>query len=502
MKKLTVCLLIFVLALSLFGLVACGKKHDCFANEDGYCTECNEPVPTEGVYYKNCGTYAAVQGYTGDATTVVIAKTYNELPVTTVEADAFKYGTFKKMVLPEGITHIEENAFRGCTDLEKIDLPSTLKKIDEAAFSNCSALKSLVIPAGVEEIGAGALAGCGSLESLTLPFVGARKDTTKDSKYQYPYGYIFGKAKFAPARPTTQEYIGKYLDETEEAVFYIPTSLISLTVTGGEILYGAFTSCSMLEEVNLPENLTYIGDDAFTGCRGLKSIEIPDSITHIGDGAFYMCEKLEGTEKDSLIYLGNPGNPYLCLYSATGGGLKEMTIADGCRFVTGDFVNYCSSLEKITVPASVEKLSPYALVNSLALETIIVAEDSKYYKSVDNCLYTKDGKTLVRYAPGKSGTNFVAPEGLENVGEFAFALCMGIERVELPSTLKTIGAYAFLSCRYLNRVVLQDGEGWLYTESYYDFLDGVGRETSLDDPVAAAEAMLYEMHYYWMKKAK
>ena len=55
---------------------------------------------------------------------------------------------------------------------------------------------------------------------------------------------------------------------------------------------GAFSGCSELTSITLPEGLTSIGGSAFRNCRGLTYITLPDGLTSIGDGAFYYCNSL------------------------------------------------------------------------------------------------------------------------------------------------------------------------------------------------------------------
>lgn len=84
--------------------------------------------------------------------------------------------------------------------------------------------------------------------------------------------------------------------------FYIPSSLKSVTVTGGNILYGAFYNCSSLTSITIPDSVTSIGKYAFYECSGLTSVTIPNSVTSIGAWAFSGCSGLKtvfyaGTEE-------------------------------------------------------------------------------------------------------------------------------------------------------------------------------------------------------------
>lgn len=64
----------------------------------------------------------------------------------------------------------------------------------------------------------------------------------------------------------------------------IPYTIEGKSVT--RINYNAFSGCSSLSSINLPNTSTTIGGMAFDGCRALKTIELPDSVTKIGANAF------------------------------------------------------------------------------------------------------------------------------------------------------------------------------------------------------------------------
>ena len=54
----------------------------------------------------------------------------------------------------------------------------------------------------------------------------------------------------------------------------------------------AFSGCTGLTEIAIPDSVTSIGDHAFDGCTGLKTITIPESVTSIGNGTFDNCNNL------------------------------------------------------------------------------------------------------------------------------------------------------------------------------------------------------------------
>ena len=73
-----------------------------------------------------------------------------------------------RVILPEGLEDITDNAFAGCENLSDIVIPGSAN-IGEAAFASCTGLKTVVISDGVSWIGQGAFSGCTSLESIYIP---------------------------------------------------------------------------------------------------------------------------------------------------------------------------------------------------------------------------------------------------------------------------------------------------------------------------------------------
>ena len=75
-----------------------------------------------------------------------------------------------KLVVPDDVTIVRQNAFNSCTLLTEVQLPASLTKIDGATFRFCSSLAKINIPESVTYIGQRSFEGCSSLpEVLTIP---------------------------------------------------------------------------------------------------------------------------------------------------------------------------------------------------------------------------------------------------------------------------------------------------------------------------------------------
>ena len=386
--------------------------------DDDKCTLCGLVFATEGVVYQvsDDGTYAIVTEYSGTATNVKIVDSYEGLPVTTIGVGGFyRCSNLTSIIIPDSVTTIGDSAFSGCSNLPSIIIPDSVTSIGSKAFLGCSNLTSIVIPDSVTAIGEEVFHFCSNLTSIIIP----------DSV-------------------TT---IGNY----------------------------AFWSCTKLASVTLGNSVTTIGNYAFRECSSLTSIIIPDSVTTIGDYAFRFCSNLTNitVAAGNSNYCSIDGN----LYSKDGKTLEQYAIGKlDTRFTIPDSVTTigsrafyeCSNLTSITIPNSVTTIDDSAFYDCPKLTYIAVVKGNPNYRSIDGNLYSKDGKTLVQYAIGKTDTGFTVPNSVSSIGVGAFAHCFSLTSVTLPDSVTTIGEGAFQHCSYLTSVTLGNSVTAIGDSAFYD----------------------------------
>ena len=272
------------------------------------------------------------------------------------------------LIIPDSVTNIGTNTFRNCTGLTSVTIPDSVTNISSYAFRNCTGLTNVIIGNGVTTIGESTFYGCSSLESITIPFVGAKANVTNSDTYQYPFGYIFGTSKYPSGVATDQYYYGDNTSSLTHSTYYIPSSLRSVTIMGGNILSGAFQNCNNLTNIIISDNVTSIGNSAFSGCKKLMNITIGNGVTSIDNSAFSGCSSLTSiTIGDSVTSIGERA------FSGCS-SLVSITIGNGVTSISEETFSGCSSLTSITISDSVTSINNYAFSDCNNLQNIYITD--------------------------------------------------------------------------------------------------------------------------------
>lgn len=135
--------------------------------DDGVCSVCQRKKPSEGLEY-SWDRYNISYSLTGIGTCtdtdIIIPSEYEDLPVTSIEEDAFyNCSSLTSITIPDSVTNIGEYAFYNCLSLMTVTIGNSVKDIANYAFCNCGSLTNITIPDSVTSIGGSAFFGCQKL---------------------------------------------------------------------------------------------------------------------------------------------------------------------------------------------------------------------------------------------------------------------------------------------------------------------------------------------------
>ncbi|MEE1254158.1 MAG: leucine-rich repeat protein [Paludibacteraceae bacterium] len=385
-------------------------------------------------------------------------------------------------IIPNNITSIGNNAFDGCSSLNRIIIPHSVKKIGEYAFSNCPSLASIkvetgntiydsrkdcnaiietatntlvvackntFIPDNVVSIGDYAFDGCNSLSFITIPDSVKRIGNRAFYKCSSLMSITIPNSIISIGGGAFEDS-GIYNDDSkwEEGVLYISNCLIAAnenlcsiyTIQDNTRLIGdyAFRYCEALTEIIIPDSVTSIGKYAFTECSSLASIIIPNSVTNIEEGAFHECSSL------CSIVLPNGIKSIKCSTFSSCFDLTSIILPNSISRIE-DYAFYdCSSLTSITIPSGVTHIDKHAF-GSCSFLTSVVIPDSVINigeGAFEDCIFLK---------------SIIIPNSVTSIGQSIFKGCRSLVSITIPNSIKSIGKDMFADCSSLNSVTISDG---------------------------------------------
>ena len=274
------------------------------------------------------------------------------------------------------------------------------------------------------------------------------------------------------------------------------SSLTSITIPEGVTSIGetTFWGCSGLTSITIPESVTSIGGYAFYGCSGLTSITIPESVTSIGDEAFRSCSSLtvihfaSSTPKftynwPSSVVLFVPDEA-VSAYQVAWADYADVILPETLANFFFDVEVTAKESSSAVIEAigeenarNVVNLKVHGTFNSYDLmvfrnkminlrnldlsDANVVASNYCYYKSYKS----KDNIITGEFVPTKL-LSLQLPKDITALEDYAFGGCSSLTSINIPEGVTSIGKGAFSSTG-LTSITIPDGVTSIREETFY-----------------------------------
>lgn len=327
----------------------------------------------------------------------------------------------------------------GIRDIESITIviPSeidghTVTKLSPSAFQNRIYLTSVTLPSTLVEFNPRSFLGCRALTEIL--FEGT------NPYFESVEGCIYSKDKteilFVPAKNT-------------QGAFDIPDGV---TKVGEYSFYNH--GIEGVTSVNFPEGLTEIGEYAFYG-NAFTSLSFPSTLKTIGNSAFSCI--LDGNLQQ-IVW--NEGLESIGDSAFTGSYLKDtLEFPSTLKYIGPYAFANSTAITKVILPAGLEELAPAAFNGCTGIMEADVEDENQNYIAEEDIVYTKDMKKVVFCPSGNRGDSnytITIPDGVTEIGDFAFYMVDNCHNFVIPNTVEKIGKSAFGHCYELPSISIPD----------------------------------------------
>ena len=337
--------------------------------------------------------------------------------VTSIGGSAFSGCTgLTSVTIPNSMTSIGGAAFSGCTGLTFITIPNSVTSIGGAAFRDCTSLTSIAIGSGVTSIGQFAFSGCRCLTSITIP----------NSVTSIGYGAFIDTGWYSNQKDGLL-YLDNWLLGYKGNK---PTEAIAIADGTKGIAARAFSDCSGLTSITIPNSVTSIAGYAFYGCSGLTSVSIPNSVTSIADYAFYGCSGLNSVNIGSGVTSIGWSAFYGCQ------GLTSITIPNNVVSIGGYAFSGCRGLTSVTIGSGVTSIGLFVFSSCNSLKKVSI-----------NCLVVDSW-----FSGFSSIETVIIGNETKGILGSAFSKCTSLKTLTIGKSVNSIGASAFVNCSKIESV--------------------------------------------------
>lgn len=378
------------------------------------------------------------------------------------DGETDRSGGLEEIVLPAGLTKIEEDTFNGCYDMRSVHFLGKVTSIGDGAFCYTSSLLEIDLPESVCSIGKKAFSGSG-LQKILLPkdCVDVEPDAFASSALE-AFEVDSGNTAFQAGEDGVL-----YSRDGKQLVLY-PSSRqeAAYTVRPGTVEIGAYAFYGVrnLEHIILPDSLREIGDYAFAEQPKLKEVVLPEGLEDISsNNTFYHCYSLTELSLPSTLRDISGSSVFSCI------GITELVLPDGLQDISGDYIfSSCKKLNKVLFSSGIKKISGNHIFSYCdALSSLELPKDLELISGSWNFACTSIEKltlpVMLQEIQGEDNfyaceklSEVVLPAGLRILGDGSFGSCTSLEKIQLPASLIKLNSGTFSGCSELKHIEIPE----------------------------------------------
>ena len=395
----------------------------------------------------------------GEITELTIPSVYNGLQVSKINTSAFSgCNKLTKLVIPDGVDTILDNAFQNCSGIKDISLPISINYMSNSGvFSGCSGITKVSLTAG-------------NGDGIGYDYL--------NNTYQYTPWYYSRNNSIEVTIKSNVKNVGRYTfyqnagikkvtieDGAENsgiAAFYGCTGLKIVELGCKNVSDTSFYGCTNLQSVVLRDSVENVGNSSFSNCTGLLVLTIGNGLKNIGNEAFKSCASLEvDYDNPNIETIGNSA-----FYECKGmkGSLdfaKNVVSIGNSAFYNCTGITGFSFTKILNIGDSAFSGCSYLTSGVESLSTVETIGSSAF----NGCNNLKGTISLNKVRSIGSGAfsgrtgivGSIETENIESVGSSAFFGCTGITKVVLKgSSDATLSGLAFYGCSGLTEVEIGD----------------------------------------------
>ncbi len=294
-------------------------------------------------------------------------------------------GSGGAVTIPNTVTAIDANVFKGKTNITSVTIPSSVTSIGGGAFEGCTGLTTVTVPGSVASLGTGVFSGCTSLSSVSL-----------------------------------QASVSSIPDST----FYGCSSLNSIAISASITSIGAnaFSGCNSLASMAIPEGITTVGSRAFANCNSLRAMSIPSTCTSFSIDAVTGSNSLESitvavgngtyTSDGGCVYNSPMTKLLLCPP-----GKYQLVVSSSCKVIGAGAVPEGAVLTSVDIPEGVTTIESGAFgsssIKSVSIPETVASIGSMSSSFHPDVIYGYHGTAAQEYADD-NGFIFYDLDGYED----------------------------------------------------------------------------------------